>query len=120
MSSQVLLWISIGLIVVFAYLFWRSRRAALSPSRLKLKKTKYDVQQNSSPTYDEARTEVKNLNVIFMFNGHSFDAYEVFGLPAGSGLPAIEEAYIKALTSNASDSREFIEAAYQALIKAKK
>lgn len=119
MSSQALLWISIGLIVVFAYLFWRSRRAALSPSRLRLRRQKYEVQDGASTYAEEPveRAHVKNLNVVFMYNGHSFDAYEVFGLPAGSGKSAIEEAYRKALTQNATESREFLEAAYQALIK---
>lgn len=36
---------------------------------------------------------MKNLNVMFMYNGHSFDAYEVLGIPAGSSYQTAQKAY---------------------------
>ena len=58
----------------------------------------------------------KNLNVLFMYNGHSFDAHEVLGLPAGANRKMIEAGYQAALARMQPDSREFLKAAYQALI----
>ncbi len=57
----------------------------------------------------------KSLNVIFMFNGHSWDAYEILGLPAGAPLAMVEASYAKLKTSVSPDSREFVEMAYRVL-----
>jgi len=55
------------------------------------------------------------LNVVFNYNGHSWDAYEVLGLPAGSSMEKVEDAYRDALRSVDPGSRGFMEAAYQAI-----
>jgi hypothetical protein len=59
----------------------------------------------------------KVLNVFFIFNGHSWDAYEVLGVPPGSSLARCEQAYQKALTEVADDSREFVDLAWEAIRK---
>jgi hypothetical protein len=35
----------------------------------------------------------KNLDCLFMYNGHEFNAYEVLGIPAGSNFKLAEEAF---------------------------
>jgi len=55
------------------------------------------------------------LNVVFNYNGHSWDAYEVLGLPAGSSLESVERAYREALKSVDPGSSGFIEAAFHAI-----
>lgn len=55
------------------------------------------------------------LNVIFNFNGHSFDAYEALGVPAGSSLQQIERAYSKCVSEYSQDSLEFYKAAHKAI-----
>jgi len=55
------------------------------------------------------------LNVVFNYNGHSWDAYEVLGLPAGSGPEKVEQAYREALKTVDAGSRSFLEAAYRAI-----
>jgi hypothetical protein len=57
-------------------------------------------QERSDPRAD--RNE-RGLNVIFQFNGHDFDAYEVLGIPAGSQWPAVEVAYEKMLKKFAGE-----------------
>jgi preprotein translocase subunit Sec63 len=57
----------------------------------------------------------KTLNVLFMYNGHSFDAHEILGIPAGASLKMVEEAYAKLIRTVKPDSREFVEAAYRVL-----
>ena len=61
-----------------------------------------------------APRRVKQLNVVFNFNGHDFDAYEVLGIPAGSSITSVDEAYAKSLGQFADDS-QLIEYAYQAI-----
>jgi len=55
------------------------------------------------------------LNVVFNFNGHSWDAYEVLGLPAGSPPEKVEMAYLESLMKMDEGSKPFLDAAYQAI-----
>ena len=55
------------------------------------------------------------LNVVFNYNGHSWDAYEVLGLPAGSSPERLDQAYEESLQRVDQASRPFMEAAYEAI-----
>lgn len=57
---------------------------------------------------------MKSLNVMFMYNGHNFDAYEVLGVPAGARMEMVQAAFDKAIAQRGSD-REFLEAALGAI-----
>jgi hypothetical protein len=59
----------------------------------------------------------KSLNVFFIFNGHSWDAYEVLGVPPGSNLKTCELAYRKMISEVADDSRGFIDLAWKSILK---
>ena len=59
----------------------------------------------------------KSLNVLFNWNGHSWDAYEVLGLPAGSSFEAAENAYVRAMHQASEDGKPFIRAAFEAIAK---
>ncbi len=61
-----------------------------------------------------------SLNVFFNYNGHSFDAYEVLGVPAGSTLAEIKEAYQKTLSTHDESSKPFYKAAYEAITKSQR
>lgn len=56
------------------------------------------------------------LNVVFNYNGHSWDAFEVLGVPAGSSRDKVEEAYKNSLARVDDASKAFIEAAYRAIV----
>ena len=56
------------------------------------------------------------LNVVFNYNGHSWDAYEVLGLPAGSSPENVEKAYRESLKTVDAGSKSFLEAAYRAIV----
>jgi len=51
----------------------------------------------------------RSLNCQFMFNGHSFDAYEVLGLPAGASLDACLRATLDLRRRRPQDG-EFLDA----------
>jgi hypothetical protein len=59
--------------------------------------------------------------VFFNFNGHTFEAYEILGLPGGADLKQVQEAYsmIRAKTPPKSDQsreKDLIDVAYETLI----
>ena len=66
------------------------------------------------------KTQSIMLNVFFNYNGHTFDAYEVLGVPAGSNLAEIKSAYQKTLTAHDDSTKPFYKAAYEAILKAQK
>lgn len=57
----------------------------------------------------------KPLNVMFNWNGHTWDAYEVLGLPAGSSSASVDSAYVRMRQTCDPESVPFIEAAYRAI-----
>lgn len=57
----------------------------------------------------------KVLNILFQYNGETWDAYEVLGLPAGSSAEAAQKAY-EACISKQPESAAFFKAACDAII----
>ena len=55
------------------------------------------------------------LNIYFNFNGHSWDAYEVLGLPAGSSLEKAKAAFVEATKNTSEASVEFYQVALSAI-----
>ncbi|PWU18469.1 MAG: hypothetical protein C5B49_07150 [Bdellovibrio sp.] len=119
MTSQVFFWISflIGAGLALLFLWPRSRRG---PSRLRMARSfgRTPVAAEgamSAEAKSEFDSTMKSLNVMFIYNGHSWDAHEVLGLPAGAPLHMVEEAYRKSLESLQGESSDFIDTAYQAI-----
>jgi hypothetical protein len=72
--------------------------------------------RNSRPV-TPMTAEERSLNVHFMHNGHSWDAYEAFGLPAGADFAKVEKAHREALAHTDPSSREFFDHALDAIRK---
>lgn len=87
-----------------------------SPTSLNFKKKRIFNDDQSVSSGEDSRGS-KSLNIFFNYNGHSFDAYEVLGVPAGSTLDEIKEAYQKSLSSHDESSKPFYKAAYEAITK---
>lgn len=115
-------------LVIFA------RRRPRKGMRLRLLGRKESVKQTSGRDYSQIAAELKGstppqatsktsepsaearpLNVHFNYNGHSWDAYEVLGLPAGSSLEKVEAAYEESVARVDVGSRPFMDAAYKAI-----
>ena len=73
----------------------------------------------AQPGFEEGETpqKARDLNVVFQFNGHSFDAYEVLGLPAGSAREQVEKAYSEAISKGEAESKEFLDLAYKSILQ---
>jgi hypothetical protein len=79
--------------------------------------------QKGKPTMADADTSPgvhldgsRSLNVLFNYNGHTWDAYEVLGCPAGGSLELAKKSFEEA-KRNQSDpqSVEFLETALDAI-----
>ena len=122
MSSQAFLWVNVGLGLFLILIFLFGKKAVIAPSRLNLRRRSTPSAQSKSLSVTravEAASTVKDLNVIFVYNGHNFDAYEVFGLPAGSSLEQVQKEYQSAIRRQGQDVL-FLEAAWSAIQASKK
>jgi hypothetical protein len=126
MTSDSFLWLNLAFASLMAFVFVIGRNRLRAPSRLNLKnnwsrgltpKSAPGSFTMSSETIREAfsGSHVKSLNVIFMYNGHNWDAHEVLGVPAGCRWEQVELAYQAALKNSAPETHEFLQTAYHAI-----
>ena len=103
-----------GALIGLAVLLFLRRRPR---SGIKLRLGSASPKKLSSTTGDESILEFNErpLNVVFNYNGHSWDAYEVLGLPAGSASEQVEQSFQRAMQNVDAASRPFLEAAYRAI-----
>lgn len=143
MNSQEFLVLNIVILSAFVIWFLAGRRSASrKPTQLQMKQGNQPppggvLQKNddkslaeekgsgrySHPRYrkflEEGGKDGKDLNVLFNYNGHSWDAYEVFGLPAGANIVDVTKAYQEALRDAEPHSHEFLETAFKAILAKK-
>lgn len=126
MSSQAFFWVNVGLGLFLVLIFLIGKKGITSPSKLNLRKgisfgnKPVNVHSNAAHAHypredsDPQYSHEKSLNVLFMYNGHNFDAYEVLGVPAGANFQVVERYFQEALKKPGND-RDFIEAAFYAI-----
>ena len=105
------------LAVVVAYIWIRRPRKGMT---LRLAQKQAASSPALAPQAGDGLEGSKSLNVIFTYNAHDWDAYEVLGLPAGSSLDKVDEAYEQIIKGVEPQSREFLQAAYRAIQKSRK
>lgn len=115
MNSQII--VIVQVLIAGTFILWILSRRGSSPKPTVLN-MRVDM-KSQKPTVLGVKaevTEAKVLNVIFMWNGHGWDAYEVFGLPAGSSLVDVRRRFYE-LTSTADDEgqKQFLSAALNAI-----
>lgn len=89
-----------------------------------------DVQSASAQVQPFPRARIKTLkrelppemrlvgnptNIWFNWNGHSWCAFEVLGIPGGSSVLRAQEAFRQGLANSAPDSHPFLNEAIQAI-----
>ena len=107
-----------GTLVVLILLFRRPKRPGM---RLRLLDGSVAPPPSAVKSYPPARRapsapRERSLNVVFNYNGHSWDAHEVLGVAAGSNLDSVRAAFTEALETVDPTSRPFVEAAYRAIV----
>lgn len=137
MNSQLffLLNLVFGSIILFWFLSGRKNGSA-PPTRLKMQnknqggesaasrrvtvKKDYsnpDLFAPAPPSPGAGGRSEKMLNVFFMYNGHSWDAYEVLGVPAGANIVMCTERYQQLIKNADKGKIEFYELAMHAILK---
>jgi hypothetical protein len=91
---------------------WGAKRDRLPPSEMS---KPAEIWTSQGPSHYRGTDEERSLNIHFNFNGHSWDAYEALGLPAGATLERAEQAHSRALGRAEPDSKEFYDHALQAI-----
>lgn len=71
--------------------------------------------QAPSATATAPESESTSLNVIFNYNGHSFDAYQTLGIPAGSSWDEVKQAFEHSVSTSDTASKEFYLTAFNAI-----
>lgn len=99
-----------GVVILLIGFFLHSKSKKPKPSKLNLKKIKFQPVGKDVDINDE-----EELNVYFMHNGYMWDAYEIIGVPAGAPMADVEMAYIKSRTRIDEESKEILERAYAAI-----
>lgn len=105
-------WFYYASILILALVLFTRRRQQRS-MRLRLGGSTSQSGRGRLATQNQERV----LNVVFNYNGHSWDAHEVLGIPAGSSFDKVKAAYQASLAKVEADSHAFLEAAYQAIQK---
>ena len=114
MDHKVLHFLYLNGLLVLALILYLLRRPKSRMSRLNLKNAARDVALSNDRAYSSPPRE-RSLNVIFNFNGHDFDAYEILGIPAGSQWAAVETAYEKVIKLCDSGDDEIYHHAFNAI-----
>ncbi len=144
MNSQQLLYINIILGSLFLLYFFFGRSQPKAPTRLNLKNPdtpvddarehnaipndkKAQILLNSKVTLLDpevseniAKNNQKNLAIFFVYNGHDWEAHHVLGVAQGAGIKIVTDEYQKLLATSDPKSYDFLEAAYKAILNAKR
>lgn len=119
MNSQFLVFIQVFIAAVFVIWILSRRGRNPKPTVLNMttdNKTKPKIKTYNSVNFTEGdEVQAKVLNVIFMWNGHSWDAYEVFGLPAGSPIEHVRERYTEMVAVSSESQKLFLNEALKAI-----
>lgn len=112
-----------------AQFLWRSSQDRVAPREMRRTPERWDPDQPTPPPSRGGRApsepppaaeqEERSLNVHFNYNGHSWDAFEALGLPAGSGPDKVEAAYQRAISQLSENSKEFYDHARNAILNKK-
>lgn len=117
--------------ILFLWLFLRRFEVErLKPSKLNMQNNKNNSGNNQDlvkaplqvmdPITREQRRQsqgkARDLNARFIYNGHTFDAYEILGLPAGASKEKIKEAFLNSKSKlSAGNSPDLIDLAFKVL-----
>lgn len=114
-----------ALVVFFILLFFLRLKKRDEPSQLNLTGRKKEELPPGSRAKEEDKVEFsqseneagesRSVNVIFQYNGHSWEAFEVLGLPAGSSKSDAERAFDRILKTSDKQTHDFYRSAIQAI-----
>lgn len=110
------LWIQGAILVLgLVFMLWKPKRQGMRLKFSKSTSSPDDPKTSNLVQFEGKRETSRSLQVFFNYNGHTFEAYEALGVPAGASLNVVEEAFREQKLLANAESRPFLEAAFQAL-----
>jgi hypothetical protein len=103
-----------GAIILFL-MYYILRRPRAKGGQLRLQNPTTPVKGGKQLTGSGQAEKPRQLNVLFNYNGHTWEAYEVLGLPPGSSDTAVEQAFETLTVSADKKSIAFLVAAREAI-----
>lgn len=76
------------------------------------------IRLEQKASHEPPGAESRQLNVFFNWNGHTWDAFEVLGVPAGANRDTVVRAF-HACRAKSPDSTAFLQAATDAILNRK-
>ncbi|MFP5520614.1 MAG: hypothetical protein ACLGGX_11970 [Bdellovibrionia bacterium] len=95
---------------------YKSLDKGLSLQQAKSPKRDYSQIRFGKIPAASAAPKERELNIVFNYNGHSWDAHEVLGIPAGASFSQVTAAYQTAIQNSDPESHEFLKCAFQAIM----
>lgn len=121
MSFEQFLTLNMVVFALLAIVFFWGRRGQRSPTSLDMASKRFNsVETLADLEFKKLLHSSVDTNMeassLFNYNGHTWDAYEVLGIPAGSSLEVIKEAFEKALRRSDVSSHTFFKLALTAVL----
>lgn len=123
-NSQLLLFLNLGFGLLLVLYFILGRPKPKQPTKLNMRgKDSVDKKvqvlepesQKTVLAMQEPREVSRSLSVIFMYNGHDWEAHDVLGVPQGAPMHDITKAYQELVKKTDVRSLQFYEQAYNAI-----
>lgn len=131
-NSQLLLYLNLGIGLLLVLYFVLGRPKAKQPTRLnmrakdsvektpvvlepELKKELIAMPAEPREVYPEQIKESRSLSIMFMYNGHDFEAHQVLGIPQGASMHQATEVYQNLVKTSDTRSLQLYESAYSAI-----
>lgn len=127
MNSQIIVIVQVLIAAIFVLWILSRRGGSPKPTVLNMtaetkpeakpspQKSKAEPSRNMTLLTEETEVKAKVLNVMFMWNGYAWDAYEVFGLPAGSAVQDVRKRFQELASQSDDGQRQFLSAALNAI-----
>jgi hypothetical protein len=111
MEESRFLLINVAVVILLLILFIRGNRRR-APSNLR-----FGGPAKLPPKAEgKGKAPERNLNCLFQYNGHTWDAHEILGVPAGAPAEIIRAGYETSLKNcGDEESKAFTQAAFEAL-----
>lgn len=124
-NSQLLLYLNLGFGLLLVLYFLLGRPKTKPPTRLNMRAKETldkkplvlepEIKKEVIIAPEVPRETVRSLAVIFIFNGHDFEAHEALGVPQGSSMHLVTTRYQELVKTADAGSLQFYEQAYLAI-----
>ncbi|WP_409477791.1 hypothetical protein [Pseudobdellovibrio sp. HCB154] len=124
-NSQLLLYLNLGIGLLLVLYFLSGRHKPKQPTRLNMRAKgsaekvpvvlEAEGKQEVAVTSGEPREVGRSLAVMFMYNGHDWEAHDVLGVPQGASMHQVTMVYQELVKKSDARSLQFYEHAYAAI-----